>query len=194
MKNLFLFITVYLILLLAVFSVLFVTGCQENTITDPLSTEFPEMQGITNVTADKNIHQDYKDYPDVIKFQRVVNLPLSPNTYFVVEGKIEINHQIQNPVVGPVNEAYRVTVDLSIDAEMKEMEYGRNRWFIKENTTNTVYLAKGDRTSLVKYYKIKGRSDGMLLACNFEVTLDGVDLQEMWITFPREHSANNVAQ
>ena len=194
MKDLFLFITVYLILLLAVFSVLFVTGCQENTITDPLSTEFSEMQGITNVTADKNIPRDYKDYPDVIKFRRVVNLPLSPNTYFVVEGKIEVNHQILNPVVGPVNEAYRVTVGLSIDAEMKELECGRNCGFIKENTTNTVYLARSEATTLVKYYKVKGRNDEMLLACNFEVTLDGVALQGLWITFPKVHSANNVAQ
>ena len=186
MKNLFLFIVAI--------SILFVMGCQENAITDPLFTDSPGVQAVTSVTAEKNLPQDYKDYPDVIKFQRVVNLPLSPNTYFVVEGKIEVNHQIQNPVVGPVNGAYRVTVGLLIDAEMKELECGRNCGFIKENTTNTVYLARAETTTLVKYYKDKGRNDEMLLACEFEVTLDGVALQGMWITFPKVHSVNNIAQ
>ncbi len=74
------------------------------------------------------------------------------------------------------------------------MEYGRDRWTIKENSTNTVYLAQDETTSLVKYFNVKGRSDGMLLACKFEVARDGVALQGMWITFPRVHSANNVAQ
>jgi len=186
MKNLFLFVVTI--------SVLFVMGCQESTITDPLSTDSPGVQGVTNVTADKNLPPDYKDYPDVIEFQRVVNLPFSPNTYLVVAGTIKVNHNIQNPVTDPLNDEHCVSVNLLIDALMKEMECGSNCGFIKENTNNTVYLTKDDRISLVKYYKIKGRNDGMLLACNFEVTLDGVDLQEMWITFPKEHSANNVTQ
>ena len=186
MKNLFLFVVAI--------SVLFVLGCQESTITDPLSTDSPGVQAVTNVTADKNLQQDYKDYPDVIKFQRVVNLPYSPNTYFVVGGTIGVNHNIQNPGADPLNGEYRVTVGLAIDAEMKGMEYGRDRWTIKGNSTNTVYLAQDETTSLVKYFNVKGRSDGMLLACKFEVARDGVALQGMWITFPRVHSANNVAQ
>ena len=74
------------------------------------------------------------------------------------------------------------------------MEYGRDRWTIKENSTNTVYLARSGATTLVKYYKVKGKNDEMLLECEFEVTLDGVALQGLWITFPKVHSANNVAQ
>ena len=88
MKNLFLFIVAI--------SILFVMGCQENAITDPLFTDSPGVQAVTSVTAEKNLPQDYKDYPDVIKFQRVVNLPYSPNTYFVVAGTIGVNHNIQN--------------------------------------------------------------------------------------------------
>jgi hypothetical protein len=186
MKNLFLFIVAI--------SILFVMGCQENAITDPLFTDSPEVQAVTNVTAEKNLPQDYKDYPDIIKFQRVVNLAHSPNTYFIVAGTIKVDHKILNPASNPVNGPYRVTVSLSIDAEMKDMEYGSDIWTIKENSTNTVYLTEGETTSLVKYFKVKGRSDGMLLACNFEVTLDRVALQGMWITFARVHSANNVAQ
>jgi len=183
-----------ILLTLVAISVLFVLGCQESTITDPLSTELPETQGVTNVTADKNLPQDYKDYPDVIVFQRVLNLGNSPNTYFIVGGTIEANHNIQNLDADPLNGESRVTVGLAIDAVMKGMECGSKCGFIKEKTKNTVYLAKGETTPLVKYYKVKGRKDGMLLACEFKVTLDGVAQQGLWITFPRVHSADNVAQ
>ncbi len=174
-------------------SVLFVIGCQENTITDPLSTEFSETQGVTNVTAHKNQPPDYKDYPDIIKFQRVLNLPKSPNTYFVVGGTVEVNYQIQSPDADLLNGVYSVTVGLKMNAQMKEMENPKDLWYIKGNTQNTVYLARGEAISIVKYYKIKERCDGMLLACKYETTLNGVDLQGMWITFSKERSANCVA-
>ena len=186
MKNLFLFFVAI--------SVLFVIGCQDSTITDPLFTESDEVLAVTNVTADKNLPQDYKKYPNIIKFKRVLNLVHSSNTYFIVAGTIEVDLKIHNPDSNPPGEEYRVTVSLAIDAEMNEMEYGRTCWFIKESTKNTVDLAKGEEISLVNYYKVKGRSDGMLLACKFEFTLDGVALQGLWITFLRVHSADNVAQ
>jgi hypothetical protein len=186
MKNLFLFVVAI--------SILFVMGCQENAITDPLFTDSPGVQAVTNVTTEKNLPRDFTDHPNIIKFRRVVNLRNVPNTYFVVSGTIKVDFKTYNLSAGSPSGGCSVTVGLSIDAEMKEMEYGNDLWTIKENSTNTVYLAEGEATSLVKYFKVKGRSDGMLLACNFEVALDGVALQGMWITFPRVHSPNNVAQ
>ena len=185
MKNLFLFFVTI--------SVLFVIGCQESTITDPLVSESGEVLGVTNVTADKNHPPDYLDHPDIIKFQRVLNLSNSPNTYFVVEGTIEVNHQTQSPNADPLNGVYRVTVSLKMNAQMKELENFKDIWYIKGNTQNTVFLAKGETISLVKYYKVKGRCDGMLLACKYEITLDGVALHGMWITFSKVPSANCVA-
>jgi len=177
-----------------IFSVLFVIGCQENNITDPLSTESPKTLGVTNETADKNLLHDYKDYPDIIRFQQVVSLRNVPNIYFIVSGTIEVDFKIHNLFVDPINGTHRITVGLSMDAEMKEMEYGSDIWSIKKSTTNTVCLTNENGVSLTKYCKVKGRSDGMLLVCNFEVTLEGVAQQGMWITFPLVHSANNVAQ
>jgi len=186
MKNLFLFFVTI--------SVLFAIGCQDSTITDPLVNESTEVLGVTIVTADKNHSLDYKDYPDIIKFQRVLNLSNSPNSYFVVGGTIKVNHQIQSPNADPLNGVYRVTVSLKMNAQMKELENHKDLfWYIRGNTQNTVYLAKGESTSQVNYYKIKGRCDGMLLACKFEFTLDGVALQGMWITFSNVLSANCVA-
>ena len=194
MKSLILLIAVYLVLFLAVFSVLFVIGCQENTITGPLVTEFSETQSGTSVTADKNLPQDYKKYPNIIKFKRVLNLANSPNTYFIVAGTIKVDQKIHNPASDPINGVYRVTVGLSIDADMKELGNSLGHWSIKGNTQNTVYLVRDESISIVKHYKIKERCDGMLLACKFEFTLDGVALQGMWITFPKGHSSKNVAQ
>ena len=70
MKNLILLIAVYLVLFLTVFSVLFVLGCQENAITDPLYTESPGGQVVTNETADKDIPRDFTDHPKHYKISR----------------------------------------------------------------------------------------------------------------------------
>ena len=80
-----------LFLSLVVFSILFVIGCQENTITDPLSTNSPGMQGITNGIAVKNV------VPGVISFENELTSPYPANTIiecFIVAGAIEVVHKV----------------------------------------------------------------------------------------------------
>lgn len=173
-----------LFLSLVVFSILFVIGCQENAITDPLSTDSPGIQGVTNGTAVKNITQDV---PDVIRFENELTSPYPANTIiecFIVTGTIEVHHKVLSLPVDPPQ--YRVTVKLCMDAEMnctKGQE--RNRWFIDCDTENTIYFSGDEAITLTKYYTVKGRSDRMQLVVDYEVTLDGVSLKNMKLRLPK---------
>ena len=161
-----------LFLTLVAISVLFVIGCQENTITDPLSTESPGIQSVTNGTAVKNITQDV---PDIIKFENVLESPYpvnDPGECFIVAGTIEVDHKVWQLDPFPPNPQYRVTVGLCIDAEMNctiTMGQERNRWFIECDTENTIYFSGAEAITLTKYYTVTGRSDRMQLVVDYEV-------------------------
>jgi hypothetical protein len=180
MKNLFLFFVAV--------SVLFAIGCQENTITDPLSTESPGIQSVTNVTAVKNLTPDLNDVPDIIRFENELPSPypsLVPEC-FIVAGMIEVDHKVWPLDPIPPNPQYRITVGLRIDAEMNcGDERARNRWFIECDTENTIYFSGDEAFTLTKYYTVEGRSDRMQLVVDYEVTLDGVSLKSMELRLPK---------
>ena len=187
MKNLF--------LIFVAVSVLFVMGCQENTITDPLSAETIETQGATNETVDKDIPRDYQDHPNIIKFQKKLEPPFATfyNHTFEVGGAITFEHNLE--YLNPPGPLYRVTVNLSVNAELKEEWLGGSaRWAITGETKDLIYLTGNHSVILVKYFKIDGRSDGMELAIRFGIDKDEVVLIDLWLTSPDEYSVNNVAQ
>ena len=187
MKNLFLFFVAVL--------VLFVIGCQENTITDPLSAETLGTQGATNEAVDKDIPQDYQDHPNIIKFQKKLKPPFATfdNHTFEVGGAITFEHNLE--YLNPPGPLYRVTVNLLINAELKEEWLGGSaRWAITGETKDLIYLTGNHSVILVKYFKVEKRGDGMGLACRFGVDKDGVALIDLWLTSPDGHSINNVAE
>jgi len=177
-----------LFLSLVVFSILFVIGCQENTITDPLSAESSGTQGITNETAIKNITQDV---PDVIRFENVLESPIpstvnGPRECFIVAGTIEVDHKVWQLDPIPPSKQYRVTVGLCIDAEMNcAAGQERNRWFIECDTENTIYFFGDELFTLTKYYTVTGRSDRMQLVVDYGVSIDGVYLKSMALRIPK---------
>lgn len=179
-----------LFLILVALSVLFVIGCQENAITDPLSTESSGTQGIINVTADKNLPHDSQDVPDIIRFENVLPSPYVAVTTiaspFLVTGTIEVDHKVwQLDPIQP-NPQYRVTVGLSMDAQMNSTtELEKNRWFINCDTENTIYFTGDEAVTLTKFYTFEGRSDRMQLVVDYEVTLDGVSLKSMKLRLPK---------
>ena len=178
-----------LFLTLVAISVLFVIGCQENTITDPLSTDSPGIQAVTNETADKNLLQDHQDVPDIIRFENVLESPYpsnDPGESFIVAGTIEVDHKVWQLDPIPPNPQYRVTVKLGMDAEMNSTTgHERNPWFIKGDTENTIFFSGDEAVTLTKYYTVAGRSDRMQLVVDYEVSIDGVSLQSMKLRIPK---------
>ena len=180
MKNLF--------VSLVVFSILFVIGCQENTITDPLSTESPVVQAVNTNTAVKNLTPD-KDIPIVLKFEKEFLSPYSridPPECFVVDGEVRVQHKVQQLDPFPPNPQYRVTVGLCMDAEMNcGNESARNRWYINCDTKNMIYFSGDETVPLTKYYTFRGRSDRMQLVVTYTISLDGVSITKMSLRLPK---------
>ena len=177
-----------LFLILVAVSVLFVIGCQENAITDPLSANSPGLQGVTNESAVKNITHDI---PVVIRFENVLESPypgmgtIDPEC-FTVDGTIKVYHKVFQLDPFPPNPQYRVTVKLCMDAEMNcTAGIERNRWFLRCDTENTIYFAGDEVIPLTKYYTVEGRSDRMQLVVNYGVTLEGVSLKSMKLRIPK---------
>ncbi len=194
MKNLFMLITVYIILLFSVFSIMFFAGCQENNITEPLTTELATTQAVTNVAVDKTKPGEPKENPNIITFQQIITLYYSPNAYLVAKGTIEVKHQVQISLSEQPFATHKVNVDLQVNAELFDMENNRNRWFISELTQKTFRLIKGEPVTFVQYYNVEGRDDHLHLALTFQVDLEQVTLLEISSYFPRQHSAGTVAQ
>ena len=195
MKNLILLIAIYLVLFLAVFSVFFVVGCQENAITDPLYSETPGGQIVTNETADKDIPQDLTDHPNIIKFQEKLKSPFTSfdKHTFEVGGTIQFEHNVD--YLNPPGPLYRVTVNLSINAELKETWLGGSTcWAITGETKDVIYLSGNHSVLLVKYFEVERRYGELTLACRFGIDKDGVTLIDLRLTLPNEHSIKNVAQ
>jgi hypothetical protein len=195
MKNLILLVAIYLILFLTVFSVLFVVGCQENVITDPLYTESPGVQVVTNKTADRDIPQDFTDHPNIINFQEKLKPPFTTleRRTFEVSGAIGFEHNLEH--LNPPGPLYRVTVNLSINAELMETWLGGSVcWAITGKTKDVIYLSGNHSVILVKYFKVERRSGELALACRFGIDKEGVVLIDLWLALPNGHSIKNVAQ
>jgi len=176
-----------LFLTLVTISVLFVIGCQESAITDPLSTNSPGIQSVTNGTAVKNITQDV---PAIIRFENVLESPYPSSDpggeFFTVAGTIEVDHKVWQLDPIPPRAQYRVVVKLCIDAEMNSTTgHKRNPWHIACETENTIYFLGAEAFTLTKSYTVAGRSDQMQLVVDYEVSIDGVALKGMKLKLPK---------
>jgi len=169
-----------LFLTLVALSVLFVIGCQENAITDPLSTNSSGLQ-VKNVVPDDNV------VPDIIKFENTLLSPYTTiNVCFIVGGTINVFHKVFQLDPFPPMPQYRVTVKLCMDAKMNcTAGIERNPWFLRCDTENTIYFAGDEVIPLTKYYTVLGRSDRMQLVVNYDVTIDGVTLKDMELRLPK---------
>ena len=63
--------------------------------------------------------------------------------------------------------------------------------YIETETDDTFLLPENGIFYLVKTFSIQGRDDDMVLKCRFQVTIDGVELNEMWLELPETNVVNN---
>ena len=166
-----------LFLTLVTFSILFVIGCQENSITDPITVE------PTNKVQPDPSHQG------TITLERMLRDPYPVmNSYFIINGAIEYEHKLVYLDPIPPNPQYVVSLNFSVTADFTYFctvcppQYEDNlAGFISIDTNDDVYVSEDGIYLLEKSFPIQGREDGMVLICRFLVTADGVGLNEMWL-------------
>ena len=169
-----------LFLTLVTFSILFVIGCQENSITDPITVE------PTNKVQPDPSHQG------TITLERMLRDPYPVmNSYFIINGAIEYEHRLEVLNTVPGVPQYSVSLNLTISAGLtyfctvcSQNNEEPPAGFISGQSTDTVTLTENNSYILEKSYLIQGREDGMVLVCRFLITTKDVRLDEVFLVLP----------
>jgi hypothetical protein len=163
---------------LVLFFVLFITGCQENSITEPILTESVQ-KGQT--TGENVIFGS-------IPLDRLLLIPGGFQSYFSIRGEINYTHELVLLDPAPPAPQYYINLNLSVRALLTDE--GHNAFRISSRSEDIV-LDSGDRINVLeKSFPVLGRNDGMVLVCRFNVTTDGVELSSMWLGFNNGHGIN----
>jgi hypothetical protein len=174
MKNLF--------VSLVIVTVLFVLGCQENSITDPVANEPTEK--IQPGTPNAYIH-------GIIRLEGALNDPhLIGNSFYLIIGQIEYEQitAYVDPML-PTSQRH-ASLNLTTDADFKYFctvcppsAEDDLEGFISDVSEELVPIGGNYVSLLEKTYVIQGRNDGMVLKVRFLVSSGGVELSAMWLAF-----------
>ena len=156
---------------LVVFSILFIIGCKENSITDPVSVE----------EVNKDQMQKTKGN---IPLNEILLIPGSLVSYLTLKGGIDYRERLIW-TYSETGQAYYVELNLSINADLFEPDFpGSNKWKISSVSRDSFYVSEEGIYLLEKSFPVKERKDGLMLACRFLVTTDGIGLNAVWLSFP----------
>ncbi len=172
-----------LFLTTVVFSVLFIIGCQENSITDPIG-DIDQKE--VNKSDDPSVHQG------TITLEGMLEIPNQSNSYLRIIGQIGYVHRIV--LVDPIPPAHQqyVSLRLNVNADLDDPSSPTDpTWTITSDSEDIFYVSEEGIYLLEKTYTIQGREDGMVLVCRFLVTTDGVGLNEMWLAVREGNSTVN---
>jgi len=171
-----------LFLTLVTFSILFVVGCQENSITDPLTVE----------PTNKVQQPDPSNQGTITLNDLLLDPSVSIENYLTISGQIDYVHRIE--LVDPIPPApqYYVSLSLSVNASLTSSTDSPNEptMVVTSESEDIMYVSEDGIYLLEKSFPIRGRveDDGMFLFCRFLVTTDGVGLNEMYLALPEGNS------
>ena len=171
-----------ILLTIVVFSVLFIIGCQENSITDPITVEPTNNVQMTDDTF----------LPDRMVLEGLLVDPSVPFSYMTIRGYIEYEHRLV--LVDPIPPApqYYVLLQLTVNAELGSPNgYEDPIWYIQSVSEDMIYVSEEGIYILEKSFQVQDRNDGLTLVCRFLVTTDGVGLNEMWLELPETNLVIN---
>ena len=152
---------------LVVFSVLFIIGCQENSITDPVSTE--------TIKKDQTTVDPFTS--GVIPLEGVLVVPGGFQSYYDIRGQINYTHE--SVLLEPIPPRYHIDLNLSVRANLTDE--GNNTFQISSTSEDNMYILQNGRYLLEISFPVIGRNDGLTLVCSFIVTTGGVSLNAMWL-------------
>lgn len=156
---------------LVVFSALFLIGCQENSITDPVSTE----------SVNKNQTKGGTITSGVIPLEGVLVITGGVQSYYSLEGQINYTHELVPLDPIPTAPQYYINLNLSVRANLTDES--NHSFCIASKSEDTIYVFEYSRYLVVKSFPIMGRNDGLNLVCSFIVTTGGIVLNARWLAF-----------
>jgi hypothetical protein len=160
-------------------AILFITGCQENSITDQPTND--------------SLNKDQSPAPyqhGFISLEAMLEDPYPVmNSFYIISGEIEYEHRV-------VSQNY-ISLHLLTNADLKYLctvcspsETDPLAGFIS-NDSEDYLLITNSFTILEKSFTIQGREDGMVLKCRFLVTTGGIELSSMWLALRADDLVTN---
>ncbi|RKY93933.1 MAG: hypothetical protein DRQ01_03565 [Ignavibacteriae bacterium] len=157
-----------------VFSVLVIIVCQENSITDLISTESINK----SQTTASNITTGF------IPLEGLLVLPGGFQSYFTIEGQINYSHELVQLDAATLAPQFYIALNLSVRAALTDESQNKFTILSESNDEISISIWEDEIFLLEKFFPIQGRDDGMVLRCTFHVTTIGVGLDEMWLELP----------
>jgi hypothetical protein len=164
-----------------VFSVLLIVGCQENSITDPITKQ--DLQK----NDDPLVQQGTIALDDLL-----VDPSLPFNSYLTISGQIDyvLSIEFLDPI--PPAPQYYVSLSLQVNARLSDLNAGLSDpysetqpyWPIIGSSQDIIYVSGDGIYLLEKSFTVRGREDGLILVSRFLVTTDGVELNSMQLVLP----------
>ncbi|MCU0332483.1 MAG: hypothetical protein MUE64_05555 [Ignavibacteriaceae bacterium] len=178
-----------LILTLVTLSLAFLTGCQENSITDPV---------VKDIVIKDQASEPDKYFQGTISLDGLLADPHPVmNTFYRITGQVEYSFSvyIADPIP-PVPQRY-ISVHCNTNADLvyvctvcSPSVEDQLAGFIAEAWEEYRPLGENNTTTIDKTFSIQGREDGMVLKTRFLVTEDKIELNAMWLALP---GANPIA-
>ena len=157
---------------MSIFSVLFLVGCNQNSMNNPAAP-----QGINAVNkTSENIKTG------TIKLDRILELPGWGNTYFQINGMINYKEELSLQNLSPSTSKPDVNVDIVIDATLSNSNLinKENRALdVYANSDSLIYVPEEGIYLLKKTYPVEGMKDRVDLVCTYLITTDNVSLNKM---------------
>ena len=173
-----------------IFSIMvFVIGCQENTITEP------EVSG----TISKTGSFVETTNPHVINLKETLKNPdLKSKSSLFLNGAITYSLDIEEATnIDPISQKFSGTLNLDISAKLSELTVlsevnvkSSQEWNISGRSVDKVSLTNNSETFFTKSFGIDGRNDNSVLVCTFLLSRSGVSLHSVKIEIPNFTDSN----
>ncbi len=164
----------------ALFLALFLLGCQENSITDPVLAGSGDKANVTSPAITSGS----------IPLEGILKVPGELNTYYSIKGSVDFTEQMSAPVTSDSPSGFAIKVTLSANGTLDDAANSvrparleHNLWYFSSNSKDELFTSVDGKYKIEKVYQIKGRTDGMVLVCQFFVTTSSVELGGKWLSF-----------
>ncbi|MEJ2102938.1 MAG: hypothetical protein P8X47_00010 [Ignavibacteriaceae bacterium] len=172
-----------LLLTLVVFSVLLLIGCQENSITDPMSPESINKDQISAGTLTSG----------TIPLEGILVVPGNGQTYYSIDGDINYTHQLVMSDPIPPAQQYHIYLDLSVNAELINTSQSTPvRLSISSDSEDIFYVSEEGIYILEKSFVVQGTNNELALVCRFIVTTENVSLNSKWLEVNAENELSKT--
>jgi hypothetical protein len=166
-----------LLLTLVVLSILFIIGCDDNSITAPVQPTDNELSKISD---------EFNQYNTIELNQFLSDPHAIGNSHYTINGEISYQFTMVPYNLNSKVPSHIVYLNLSLKAGITnhctvcEPPFNNTpAGTISTKTNDTIYLIKNGTHLLEKSFSIQGEEDEMYLVCRFIISPNGIELDRM---------------